>query len=268
VHYQYDHDLSAIPSAAPGAPGWFGRYTWTLSATMDFRKLMGRNQASGTVSLQQHEPEFGQVDAGVDQAYSNLDCDHHTTMDEAWIQQRALGGKLTLKAGRIDANADFDTVPVASGFLNSSMGYSPTLMEFPSYPAPQPGVEVSAMLGRATRMAGGEFRTPGGRMTLVEGDQTWGGGSGPGGDGRSGRLATGMWRLTKAMTRTDGTAGGTGGIYGVLQQSLWKGPLAGGRARTLSGFLQAGSGDKQVNPYSGHLGGGLVWSGLWQATGG
>jgi carbohydrate-selective porin OprB len=257
LQYQYVNDLSAIPSGPPGEPSWFSRYTWTLSAAIDFRKTMGWSGTSGYVSVKQHGLEFGETGNSVAQGYSNLDTDPHTTLYEAWLQQ-TLGGKLTLKAGRIDANVDFDAAPAAADFLNSSMGYSPTLMGFPSYPAPQPAVELSAAFPSATRLSAGEFRTTDGWISLLESNRSWHGGA----DQSGGSATMGMWHLTKPLTRLDGTpVAGTSGFYGVLEQALWTRPSKNENTRTLAGYLQLGTGDKQVNPCSEHLGGGLVISG-------
>jgi carbohydrate-selective porin OprB len=256
--YQYVHDLSAIPVGSSMEHAWFGRSTWTLSAAVDLDKTMGWHGSSGFVSMKQHVLEFGRMDDGFAQGYSNLDAEPYTMLYEGWIQQQTLGGRLTLKAGQMDSNADFDALPSAGDFLNSSMGYSPTVMDFATYPLPQPGAVVSAELGRATRVEAGEFRTAGGRMSLLEGDRTWEAGA----KERAGRAGIGMWHLTERLLRPDGkTVGGTSGFYGVLEQSLWTRGLANGKARTLEGYLQAGTGNEQVNPYRAHLGGGLVMSG-------
>lgn len=253
--YQYVHDLSSNPSPAFTERDWCGRFTWTLSATVDLQKTTGWSGASGYASVKQHVREFGQIDDRVAQGYSNLDTNQHTTLYEAWIQQTIVGGKLAVKAGRIDSNTDFDAVPTAGDFLNSSMGYSPTVMDFPSYPAPQTAVEVLVPLNSATRVAVGEFRTPGGRISLLEGDRTWSGGT----DQHGGRAAIGMWNLTESLPRLDGRmVGRTGGLYGVVEQSLGSRSYSDGRKRALTGYLQMGTGDEQVNPYRAHLGGGLV----------
>jgi porin len=256
--YQFIHDLSAIPVGNSMEHSWFGRSTWTLSAAVDLEKTTGWRGTSGFVSMKQHVLEFGQMEGGFAQGYSNLDAGPYTMFYEGWLQQRTLGGKLTLKAGQMDANADFAAVPTAADFLNSSMGYSPTVMDFATYPVPQPGVVVSTQFWSAMRLEAGEFRTPGGRMSLFEGDRTWEAGESE----RAGRAAIGMWHLTESLTRPDGReAGGTNGVYGVLEQSLWSWGLANGKTRNLSGYLQAGTGNAQVNPYRRHLGGGMVLNG-------
>jgi porin len=257
LHYQYVHDLSTGPPGTSQKRNWFGRYTWTLSASVDLQKAAGWSGASFYASMKQHVLEFGRVDDSVAQGYSNLDASPHTTLYEAWIQQQTFGGRLTLKAGRMDSNVDFDAVPTAADFLNSSMGYSPTLMDFPSYPAPQPAVELLATVNNATRLAAGEFKSPNGSIALLEANRAWRRGM----DLHGGRMAIGTWHLTATLPRFDRDASsGTGGLYGVLEQSLWTRSPAHGDARSLAGYLQAGSGDEQVNPFGGHLGGGLVLS--------
>jgi carbohydrate-selective porin OprB len=256
--YQYIDEVSQAPIGAPGSHDWYGRYTWTLAAAADMHQAMGWSGTSGFASMKEHAREFGRLYSGVAQGFSNQDAPARTALYEAWMEQSLLDGRLTLKAGRVDANTDFDAVPTAGDFLNSSMGYSPTIMGFPSYPQPQPAVELSVMPQKTTRAGVAEFRTAGGRLFLAEADRTWSVGR----DARAGRAAVGGWRLTESLSRFDGvTASGTGGLYGVVEQVLWVQPEAGASARSLAAFLQVGTGDERVNPYSRHVGGGLVLTG-------
>jgi carbohydrate-selective porin OprB len=52
---------------------------------------------------------------------------------------------------------------------------------------------------------------------------------------------------------------GTHGYYGVVEQALWRRRASqGGKENQLALFLQMGTGDGHENPYTRHLGGGVV----------
>src|SRR6202012_3334120 len=128
--YQCVHDLSKAPMGAPGDQDWFSRYSSDLTATIDGHKAIG--WSGGTIFLhgKEHQQLFGRVYDGFAQTPSNIDAAPLLMLYEAWAQQSMFDEKLGMKAGRIDANTDFDVVSTAADFLNSSMGYSPTIMEF------------------------------------------------------------------------------------------------------------------------------------------
>src|SRR5439155_16805294 len=54
----------------------------------------------------------------------------------------AFGGALRIKAGKVDANSEFDRDATALEFLNQSTGSSATLFTLPTYPDPALGVNV------------------------------------------------------------------------------------------------------------------------------
>jgi carbohydrate-selective porin OprB len=215
----------------------------------------------GTIFLhgKQHQELSGQAYDGVVQGYSNIDASSRTTLYEAWAQQSMFEDKLRVKAGRIDANTDFDVVATAADFLNSSMGYSPTIMEFPSYPSPQFGADVSASPGKDFKVSAGEFGTARGRILIAETAHPW---TMP--NHSTGRAAVGAWGLREAIARFDGKQiSGTSGFYGVAEQTIWQRLLAEGSDKTqsLAGFLQIGTGDGHENPVTWHVGGGTVLGG-------
>lgn len=259
LQYQYVHDLSKAPLGAPADHAWFGRYTWDLSASIDGRKLLGWSGLSAFVNLKQHVREFGSVYSGVSQGYSNLDADARTDLYSLWVQQNLAARRLRLKAGRIDANTDFDAVATAADFLNSSMGYSPTIMDFPTYPQPMPGGDLSVALPHGLSLAAGEFQTLHGFISVAEAARAWTTGSRQ----RPGRASLGFWNLREPLTRFSGVSvSASRGWYSVVEQSLWQRPLSppdAGR-QDLSAYLQLGTGDARVNPYALHLGAGAVWT--------
>jgi len=61
---------------------------------------------------------------------------------EFWFEQAWRDGKLRIKAGKIDANTEFALVENGADFLNSSMGYSPTILVMPTYPNARHGLNA------------------------------------------------------------------------------------------------------------------------------
>ncbi len=248
------HDLSKAPMGAPGAQEWFSRYSSDVLATIDGKSAM--HWAGGTIFLhgKQHKVTSGQAYDGVAQVYSNIDADSRTTLYEVWAQQSIFAEKLRVKAGRIDANSDFDVAATAADFLNSSMGYSPTILEFPSYPSPRFGADISASPRKQVKVSAGAFATTRGRIAVAEASRSWMTSS-----QRSGRAAFGVWKLREPITRFDGTQiSGTNGYYGVVEQTIGQRVFAHDKAQNLAGYLQVGNGDGRSNPAVWHVGSGMV----------
>jgi carbohydrate-selective porin OprB len=128
----------------------FGRYSFDLLAAIDGKKLFGLNGSAAMVRLKHHINVFGETDDGAAQLYSNIDASSRTTLYEIWFEQRLMYDRLRFKAGKIDANTEFAVVQNAGEFLNSSMGYSPTIVTFPPIPSPNRGSQRSYILEAAT----------------------------------------------------------------------------------------------------------------------
>ncbi len=242
------------------AEAGFGRYSFDLAAPVDGKKLWGLSGSAGMVRVRHHLSNFGEDEIGEGQLFSNIDASSRTTLYEAWIEQRLFSEKLRLKLGKIDANTEFATVPTASDFLNSSMGYSPTIVAFPTYPEPKLGFNGFYHPTANNSIGVGIFQTASaGNLTIVEPARSWH--LGP--SENPGRLSAGYWHLGGALARFDGqVSSGTNGIYGVLEQSLWQASDRAGHDRSISGFLQLGTADGRISPYQHHVGGGLVLQGM------
>jgi porin len=231
----------------------FGRHSFDLSMPVDGQKAFGLTGSAGLVRLKQHMREFGETCAGAAQLYSNIDAGPRTALYEMWFEQRLLSSKLRLKGGKIDANSEFAAVQTSADFLNSSMGYSPTIMAFPTYPEPKLGMNVFIHPTTNNGMGLGVFQTAGaGALAIVEPSHNWNLGQRE----HSGRVGVGYWRLSGPMVRFDGgKESGTQGFYTVLEQS---GRLGNRGERQLATFFQFGHADGQVSPFALHLGGGAV----------
>jgi porin len=241
---------------APGDQDWFSRYSSDVTAKIDGHRAMRWSGNTIFLHAKDHKELFGHGYDGFVQTPSNIDAGSLLTLYEAWAQQSAFDDRLRFKAGRIDANTDFDVVSTAADFLNSSMGYSPTIMEFPSYPSPQFGADVSVSPGKTFKLSAGEFGTARGRILISE--IARGGTTARHGPGRA---AVGAWSLHEPLTRFDGRqVSGTSGFYGVAEQTIWQRAHAEGSDKTqsLASFVQIGNGDGRENPATWHVGAGTV----------
>lgn len=70
------------------------------------------------------------------QAFSNIDEDDFGKVYEAWLSTSLFTEKLKVKLGQVDINSDFAYADNAGEFINSSMGFSPTIFVLPTYPDP------------------------------------------------------------------------------------------------------------------------------------
>jgi carbohydrate-selective porin OprB len=251
------YDWSKAVLKEQGTEEGFGRYSFDLSMPVDGRKALGLEGSAGLVRLKSHIRQFGEIDDGAAQLPSNIDSCSRTTLYELWLEQRFLSSKLRLKGGKIDANTEFDVVQTAGDFLNSSMGYSPTILAFPTYPEPKPGIAAFLQPTSRNVLSLGVFQTAGmGILSIVEPGRNWNIGQGE----HPGRVSLGFWRLNGQLAQFDGgRVSGTEGFYFVVEQSGWRHPWMGrGDERKLSTFLQFGYAQGQVSPFTHHAGGGAV----------
>jgi porin len=257
LHGTFDYDWSEeFPSDQDANPG-FGRYSVDISLGVDGRKAFGLEGTAAFIRLKHHVNHFGETDEGAAQVYSNIDAPSRTALYEAWLEQRLFSNRLRIKAGKIDANTEFAMVQNAGDFLNSSMGFSPTIVGFPTYPLPKPGINIFLHPNSTYGLGVGVFQTNGmGTMSVVEPGMHWFLGD----EERAGRMSLGYWRLDGTLSRFDGrTAKGSQGFYTVVEQSGWRHPWQGKHGeRGLSTFLQAGSAENQISAITRHLGGGAV----------
>jgi carbohydrate-selective porin OprB len=236
----------------------FGRYSFDVSMPIDGSKLWHLDGSSAMVRLRHHMNNFGGDQVGEIQLFSNIDAPQRTNLYEAWIEQKLVADKIRLKVGKIDANTEFATVQTAGDFLNSSMGFSPTIVAFPTYPEPKLGFNAFLRPTKNNSLGVGVFQTStAGTLEVIEPARTWNLGESE----KPGRVSVGLWHLGGNLARFNGTtASGTLGFYSVMEQSLWR-PSNGHHA--LSGFLQLGLADGHVSPFEKHVGGGAILQGIF-----
>ena len=152
----------------------FGRHSFDVSAAIDGKKLWRLGGSAALLRLRNHLNSFGEDRVGAAQLYSNIDAGERTALYEAWIDQRLFSDKLRLKGGKIDANTEFDAVQTAGDFLNASMGYSPTIVAFPSYPEPKLAFTAFLQPTVHNGLATGIFETASsGTLSILEPSRTW-----------------------------------------------------------------------------------------------
>jgi len=71
------------------------------------------------------------------QAFSNIDEDNFTALYEVWLEGTFADTGLRFKLGQVDANSEFAYADHAAEFINSSMGFSPSVSYLPTYPDPR-----------------------------------------------------------------------------------------------------------------------------------
>jgi porin len=250
------YDWSKPSDGDLGTDRGFGRYSFDLSTAVDGRTL-GLEGSTGFVRIKAHENHFGETYDGGAQLYSNIDAPSRTTLYELWLEQRLFSNKLRIKGGKVDANTEFAVVQGAGDFLNSSMGFSPTIMSFPSYPEPKLSLSGFFYPSETHTVGLGFFQTAGSStLLIIEPGQSWQLAKGE----QPGRISLGYWRLDGSISRLNGTyAKGAQGFYSVVEQAGWHHPWVGADGeRKLSTFLQIGTAENQVNSFTRHAGGGGV----------
>lgn len=239
--------------------GWSG-----LTVYAQFKSKNGRN-GSGAAAFTQN--------------YSNIDADDFQSFGEVFVEQRLLRDRLRIKAGRLDFNSEFAGTDNGGGFLNASMGYSPSIWAAPTFPLPTSGVNVFVEPREHLTIGVGVFNGLDGapaapsrssRFEIAQANQTWTLGSStlPGRVGLGYFRHTGLFLAANDDEETAPHLDGTHGWYGAVDQTLWHGAMrsTGGDAEptrsSIGAFAQFGHGDAGVQSVHSHRGGGLTFSGL------
>lgn len=272
------YDGSAVLGGGATQRVFASRDLINANVTLDFDRLAGWKGLTLFANYQSSGGRDGSADAGAFQAISNIDARSLNQISEVWAEQQ-FGEILRVKVGKIDLSTEFASVPNAAEFINASMGFSPTIVNFPTYPdgafggliSVSPERHLYVRLGIFDGSAQEGFRTgsrgpstlfgaPSDLFLIAEGGVLW--------DAKDralpGSVTIGAWRHTGTFDRFDGgSESGTNGVYLVINQTLWQpDDEAGDEARGLTGFLQLGLADGAVSEVTQHIGAGLTWKGL------
>lgn len=236
----------------------------------DFQNATGPNASDKLIGDTQG---IGGLDGVPRQPHQN-----RTQLAQLWYQQIAFDGVLRIKAGKVDANNEFDHSPAAQEFFHQSTGSSATLFTLPTYPDPATSINIfikptkdlqigfglydgSYANGVRTGALGPRtfFRSAEDLFMIAEIDQSWSITS----SDLPGRVAIGGWYSTNQFNCLNGTtATGTGGPYALLDQCLWRADPKNQRdPRSLNLFIMYGYADPAILTYDHNIGGGLAWTG-------
>ncbi len=254
-------DVSRIGVASESS-GHSTRGYAEVSATLDFGRVTHRDGDQVFVQFYGKHGMAASALAGDIQGTSNIDAEDFARLGEFWYETWVVPDRLRLKIGRVDAATEFAHSEHGSVFLAAPMGASPTIVGFPTYPAPtlsanmfwQPNAIVYASAG----VYDGRAATPddlGLPLFMVgEGGLRWG--------GRPGRVAVGVWHHTSRTLQLDpaGDHASTG-PYLVIDQSLWRARPDDEESPGICVFLQSSTANADVSLVTRHLGAGVVWTG-------
>jgi porin len=258
-------DVSALRGASRRT---LGRMLLDMGADVDLERALGWRGTKARVQFITKVGANGTAFLQDLQGFSNIDASDTARLGEAWIEQ-AIGSRMRVKVGQVDANSDFARSDVNGDFINASMGFSPTIFVLPSYPNPVLSVSTFVRLAPWLEVSGGVFHGPHGEAVpetleveglflVAEGVSRW----------KAlrhtlpGHAVVGTWFHTGrfASFLTD-HAVGADGVYGVLDQTVWlANPNDPENHRALALFVQVGNADPVIAPFDRHVAGGFTWT--------
>ncbi len=212
---------------------------------------------------------------GTLQQFDNIDASPNVTeIYELYYRQKLWRDRLEFKIGQMDANDIFDNQPDTGSFLNPSTTNAATDYLLPTFPSPVPGAVLYWRPRKSTQLILGSFYTsrfygnsldallntlepvgqPYGTFMIGELDQHYQVGSH--GDGLIGLGA--FYHLGSVATLAGGQQQGFGGVYGFVDQTLWRG----GRHHYVNGFCCLSAVDGRVSPIDYAANGGFLIQGL------
>ncbi|MEM6333217.1 MAG: carbohydrate porin [Planctomycetota bacterium] len=276
------------------------RNLFTAGVALDTDTALDLPGGTAFIQYLSVSPESGgSTDAGDLQVFSNLENDRSVdAIYELWYEQRLLDDRLRFKVGKLDANSEFAAVGPPASFtrgsandfaaagepLNSSAGFSPTVVGFPSYPDSAMGFNVfvtplrtdtlSLTLGYglydgAAAIDGIRTGTRGPStffsadlsndyFHVAEAQLGWARLAALSG----GSLSLGGWHHTGTFDTFDGNQDdGTSGLYATVQQRLTA-PRGDTSDQGLYAIAQLGFADGDVAEVERHYALGLVQAGL------
>ena len=208
------------------------------------------NKHSVFISYQAQRGQHGSDSVGDIQAYSNIDEDDFSRWYEVFYQYDADIGYL--RVGKTDANGEFAVNEHGANFINSSMGFSPTIVGFPTYPSPAlsvvAGLDIHAKVQVATGIyAAADYNDFAEQFYVAELRYQI---------NEHSLLKLGWWRDTNTYpTAFDEQQDATTGYYALFQNSLpdnhWFG------AQSSHWYSQLGYADQDISEINWHFGTGI-----------
>lgn len=255
------------------------RDLFDANITADLAKLIKLDGGTIYADFYSGSMRGGSRDVGDLQGITGLDTGRAVTqLAQLWYEQKMFKDVLRVKIGKVDANSEFAYLQSGADFNHASVGFSPALTAFPSYPNPSSAVNIfvypterlyagfgfydgSAAIGNNTGSLGPAPLFHGAEYVYIaEFGGTWNKGSSIG----PGRAAIGAYHHTAAFTQFDGnTADNTSGLYAVAEQRLWSADPKADDAQSLWCFGQFGWANEDVSASHVHVAGGVVLRGTF-----
>jgi porin len=259
-----------------------------FSVDTDLEKFAGWTGASTHITVYNIHSTDKNVAANVGSIAdpSNIDALQTTRLFTAWFQQNWLNDKLSLRVGQLAADDEFISSPTAGGLINGTFGWASTLAANmtsggPAYPLATPGArlqfkptdEIAILtalfagnpagsncndLPQVCNRYGTTFSTSGGALWLNE--LQYGINQAKDSKGLPGIYKLGFWYASAdfADQRFPTTHSGNWGVYGVADQTVWK-----GASSSVALFLRAGAVPSDRNLVSFYVDGGAGIKGLF-----
>jgi porin len=263
--------------------GFVGASTFDLNLSLDTEKAFDWKGGKFYVDLEDHAGRDPSQDLTGDlQIFDKLNSPPYLQIFELWYEQKLFDDQLRIKLGKVDANTEFAVIDNGLTFLNASTQVSPTITPFPTTPDPMPGANVFFTPGKVWYASFGAFYanrsdtfgdftghpqsiqpTEYGTLFIGETGVRWQ--QAPLWDA-GGNLKVGVWGHNGTFTRLDGSPqNGSGGYYGIFNQTLWQPAGETEQGRNLGAFVEGGQTQSSVSVINWNLAGGLAWTGPFAA---
>lgn len=126
LHAEIGYTVDVLGAARGGRSGtatYFDNVDLMLSA--DLEELFGTGKSTLRAHVQSNRGSSPSMAVGDFQGLSNIEAPTNWRLYELWIEHNLIPGRVSLLGGIYDLNAEFDVVPVAGDFVNSSFGFGP-----------------------------------------------------------------------------------------------------------------------------------------------
>ena len=249
-----------------------------LHLELDLEDILGLSGGTFFAQYYTLRGRNGSDEVGDIQGFSNIDGERLGHLAQLWYEQWFMDKTFRIKAGKVDANEDYAFVNSAIDLLNSSAGFSPTILQMPTYPYPAWSINTFFYPSKGTHFGIGLFDSTLGECAHQEPLERAGPVDSPtdlfvisefgfnwsdAGKSKPGRLAVGPWYQSRAVDRfNDERTTDAIGFYAVFEQKLWNPSKEENEELGLNLFLQYGYGDRAICQVTHHLSLGLVHRGL------
>ena len=119
-----------------------------IETDLDLEKLLGwKGLTFHANGYQSHGTSITAESVGSIAAVSHIEATPTTRLFEAWFEQSALDGTLSLRFGQLAVDAEFATLPSAGAFISSTFGWNTLMTDNvpnggPIYPLATPGARL------------------------------------------------------------------------------------------------------------------------------